>query len=377
MLVIDPTHPALQGNRVFMYPFSVDSGAGWVQLNPLWAFPVNNGLDSASAPGWNQGAHPSILTGASSPGGGSAAFYSYWEDVWPESGSRDITVVARVRLDGSDPGAGGGAFICGARDPGNGGWLFGAWDVDGGADAGLSLFLYDQAGNSWVSTDQDSISSLTGVSCVVAVVYHAAEQEVRYYRNGMMTRRVTNTAHVWDPAINSTGNQFTIGRANSGFAWPGDIGWVMVFARAVSEAELMELTRDEQWPFVWEDPGFLLEDAHGTYTTTASVASSYSPSTAGAVTYVTEIDAEAFVEGDFTVTPDPPATGTYTTIIGVGSSAYYDSPEFGVFITVVAANSQITATAPVTFTTSVGVTSLARGLLDGRRNLIDTARYRR
>lgn len=377
MIPIDPTHPLLSCNRLFMYPFGVASGLGWVQLNPLWAFPVNNGINADSAWGWNQGGHPSILTGASSPGAGTAAaFYSYWGDVWPDVSDRDFTVIARARYDGVDPGGGGGSFICGARDPGNGGWLFGIWD-SGGTDEGLSLFLYDQGGNSWVATDQDSISSLIGTPHVFAAVYRAEDREIAFYRSGMRTRTVANTAHEWTPGVSTSNKQFCVGRADAGFVFPGDIGWIMVFARALGDADIMALTRDSEWPFVAEEPLFLLEAAAGSYTTSVSVASSLSPSTAGTVVFTTTIDAEAFVEGDFTVEPAPPATGTFTTIIGVGSSAYYDSPEFGVFITLVGVNTQIVATAPVTFVTTVGISSQARGLLDGRRNLIDTARYRR
>lgn len=376
MIPVDPTHPLLSCNRLFMYPFSTDSGAGWVQLNPLWLFPVNNGLDTATGWGWNHGAHPSILTGSSAPSGTPAAYYSYWGDVWPDAAQKDFTVIARARYEGADPGGGGGSFIAGARDPGNGGWLFGIWD-SGGTDEGIGLFLYDQSGNVWVATDQDTISSLIGTPHVYAAVYNSGDREVSFYRSGMLTRRVTNAAHDWTPWISTSNKQFTIGRADVGFIWPGDIGWVMVFSRALGDAEIQLLTRDSEWPFVTDDPLFLLQTAEGSYTTSVSVASSLSPSTAGAVTYTTTIDAEAFVEGDFTVVPEPPTTGTYTTIIGVGSSAYYDSPEFGVFITLVGVANQITATAPVTFTTSVGVTSQARGLIDGRRNLIDSARYRR
>ena len=375
MLPIDPTHELLVGNRVFMYPTSLINGAGWTQVNPLWAFRTNNGLDANTSWGWNHGGHPSLLTGASSPGGGAAAYFSYWEDVWPDTSSRDITIVARARYEGTDPGGGGGAFICGARDPGNGGFLFGVWDA-GGTDEGLSLFLYDQSGNVWVATDQDSISTMIGTPHVYAAVYESAERTVRFYRSGMRTRTVTDASQNWSPGINATNIQYTIGRADSGFVFPGDIGWVMVFARALGDAEIQALTRDSEWPFVWTDPLFVLEDAQGAYTTTVTVNTTLSPTVgAEAVTFLTQIDAEAFVEGDFTIEPEPPATGRFTTIIGVGNSAYYDSPAFGVFITLVGVNSQITATAPVTFVTTVGVRSDTRGLVDGRSDLIDTERY--
>lgn len=375
MLSIDPTHELLLGNRVFMYPVSVTSGLGWVQINPLWAFRTNNGLDADTDWGWNQGARSSIRTGAHAPGGLPAAYYSYWEDVWPDDGSKDITVIARARYEGTDPGGGGGAFICGARGTNEGGFLFGVWDV-GGTDEGLSLFLYDHSGNVWVATDQDSISTMIGTPHVYAAVYQSAERTVRFYRSGMRTRTVTNAAQDWNPRINATNKQFTIGRADSGFVFPGDIGWVMVFARALGDAEIQALTRDSEWPFVWPDPLFVLEDTEATFTTAVTIDSILIPSASGAaVTFVTQIDAECFVEGDFEVVPEPPATGNYATIIGVGSSAYYDSPEFGVFITVVGVASQVVATAPVTFVTTVGVTSETRGLIDGRTDLIDTERY--
>lgn len=377
MLPIDATHELLAANRVFMWPVSPIAGIGWVQINPLWAFRTNNGIDGATDWGWNQGSNPSLRTGANAPGGTPAAYYSYWNDVWPDADQKDITVIARARYTGSDPGGGGGSFIAGARDPGNGGWLFGVWD-SGGTDEGLSLFLYDQSGNVWVATDQDSISTMIGTPHVYAAVYRSNDRQVAFYRSGMRTRTVTNAAHDWTPWISTGSKQFTIGRADAGFIFPGDIGWVMVFARALGDADIMALTRDDQWPFVWDDPLFILEDASATYTTQVTVNSALAV-TVGAetVTFVTGVDAEAIVDGDFSIEPDPPAVGTFRTQIGVGSTVYLDTPEFGVFVTVVGVNSQITSTSPVTYITRVGVRSDARGLIDGRTDLIGTEHYRR
>ena len=376
---IDPTHELLRGNRVFLYPDSVAgnvSGLGWVQINPLWAFRTYNGLDGVTDWGWNQGAHPSIRVGAHAPSGTPASYFSYWEDVWPDDGSKDFTIIARARYEGTDPGGGGGSFIAGARDGTNGGFLFGVWDA-GGTDEGLALFMYDGAGHTWVATDQDGISSMIGTPHVYAAVYRSAEREISFYRSGMMTRRVVNASWDWNPRVTTSNKQLAVGRADSGFIFPGDIGWLMIFAEAKSDAEIMALTRDDEWPFVWPETLFLLEDAEGIYTTTVTVGSTLIPSTAGAVTYVTEVDAEAVVAGDFDIEPEAPATGNYVTMVGVGNVAYYDSPEFGVFITQVGVNSTITATAPVRFVTTVGVTSQERGLVDGRADLIDTDRYDR
>lgn len=375
MISADFTHPMLEGCRVFMYPISPAANVGWVNLSPLWIISVSNGLDAASEWGQMTGAHGAIKTGAYSPGAGTAAaYYSYWNDVWPTDDVRDFTIIARLCYRGSDPGSGAGGFAVGARGTGNnGGFLFGVWDA-GGSDDGLACFMYSTSGVK-IFTDQQGFAGLSNYPTVAAFTFEAGVGRFTMYRDGAMTRQTTDVTSAFTPYVDQANKQLTIGRADVGFAFNGEIGWVAIFARCLSHEEIVAWSQDGDWPFVWEDPTFLLENAEATFTTTVTANSTVLPSTAGAVTFTTTIDAEFFVEGDFEIEPEPPAVGTYTTIIGVGSTAYYDSPEFGVFITLVGVSSQITATAPVTFTTSVGVRSDARGLIDGRTDLIDTERY--
>lgn len=373
MISVDLSHPALMGCRAFMYPISPNSGLGWVNLTSLWSFTTHNGLDANSEFGQMPGAHPAIKTGANSPGGSAAAYYSFWRDIWPDSANKDMTVIARVISRSSNQST----FICGARDPSNGGFLFGLWD-SGGADNGYAVFLYG-GGSSWIFTDQGGQGSATqDVPLVVAFTYEQTDQRLSIYRDGALIRSGTNTGATWNPYTPSATEQFTIGRANSGFVFSGDIGWVVVFNRVLSAAEIQLWTRDNEWPWVWEDPLFFLEPAEGTYTTAVAVNSALSVTVGSEpVMFTTTVDAEAIVDGDFSIEPDPPAVGTFTTQIAVGSTVYLDTPEFGVFVTGVGVASTITSTAPVTFVTRVGVRSDARGLVDGRTDLIDTEHYRR
>lgn len=378
MISLDATHPSLSGLRLFMYPVGFADSLGWNNLCPLYRFTNQNGLDSASAPGAALGAHPSILTGLSSPTTTSAGYYSYWNDVWPDDSVKDITVIARVVYRGGDPGSGAGGFICGARGSGNnGGFLFGVWDA-GGSDEGVAVFLYSLTGSPWVFTDQLGFTNVTNTPMTVGFTYASGEQRLTLFRDGTVTRTATDTSKVYTPYVNEAAKQFTIGRADVGFGWPGEVGWVMVFAGCLQAARVSELMRDAEWPFVWEDPLWLLEVAEDTFVTTLTVGSVLTESGDATIAYfTTAVDAEAIVSGDFTIEPEDPTVGTFVTSIGVGSRAYVDFPEFGVFITGVGVGSSITATAPVTFITSVGIRSDARGLVDGRTDLIDTEHYRR
>lgn len=378
MISIDFGHEQLRGNRVFMYPISPVVNIGWQQLNPKFIFSNQNGIDATSDFGLTHGSHPTIKTGTAAPSPNTqAAYYSYWQHVYPEDGPKDFTIIARYTYRGADPGGGTGSFVLGARDSSaNGGFLFGVWD-EGGTDEGQALFLYSLSGSTWTSTSGDGWTDLINKPVVAAASYRAVDRTVRHYRDGALLKEETNAAAEWTPYVGALNKQMTIGRADAGFVFPGEISWIMVFDRALSDAEIVDLSRDSEWEFVEDEPLFLLEPLEATYTTEIFVIDDLEAGTAGSVTYTTEIDADFNITGDVEVGPPEPLVATFTTALTVASEVYLSEPYLGVFETTITVSSGITAGSPVTFTTEVLVSSRTSGLIDGRQDLIATARYRR
>lgn len=372
MIVIDHGHPQLEGLRLFMWPISPVSGIGWQQAAFYAPFIPGDGLDSTTEWGEPIKGVPTLKTGANSPATTTASYHSYWRNVWPSDDGKDFTVIAFVQSKSSNQST----FFAGARDPSNGGWLFGLWD-NGGGDNGFAVFLYG-GGSTWIFTDQLGQGSATqNIPKVVAFRYIASEQALEIWHDGQMVRRGTNTAATWTPYTPSTTAQLTIGRANSGFVFSGDVGPVMAFAGVMDTERLVALMNPDRWEFFEDDIQFFLSAAEATFATSITVGQSYTPSAVGAITFVTDVDADVIIDGDFTADPDEPTTATFVTAVQVGSIDFMNFPEFGLFTTTVSAASTITSTSPLTFVTSVDVSGRAANLVDGRADLIGTARYRR
>jgi hypothetical protein len=374
MLSIDPRHPALDRCVFFGYPFGAITRTGWANLMGVGSDDgiSPGGLDANTSWGAGYGAHPMLNTGAAAPSGTPAYYFYNWSRLWGSDRPKDFTCIARVRHNSTGQTA---AVVSSRNGASNtGGFVLG--QIDNGTIDGYCAIIYASGNQLFTTSDGLGAAATLNVPVVVAMVYRSAERRVEIWVNGRLGGSATNTGTDWTPYVAS--QPLCIGRSPDGLQFRGQIGPVGIFNRCLSAEEMHEWAEDGDWPWVDDD---LMFDAsipsEATLTTTVIVDSILLPSTAGAVTFTTTIDAEYYIEGDIEAGPEPPAVGTFVTTVGAGSAAYYDSPEFGVFITLVDVASQITATAPVTFVTSVGVRSDARGLIDGRTDLIDTSHYRR
>lgn len=366
MLSVDPRHPLLDRCVYFGYPVSA-VGLGRANLMGVGndAGISAGGLNGATTWAAGAGAHGMLENTAQ-------YFFYDWERLWRSDRPKDFTCIARCRHTATGQTA---AVVSSRNGTANtGGFVLG--QIDNGTINGYCGIIYAGGNQLFVTGDGLGAAATLNAPVVVAMVYRSAQRRVEIWVNGRLANSATDTGTDWTPYVAS--QPLCVGRSPDGLLFSGSVGWVAVFNRALSADEMAVWAEDGDWPWVDDDlvydPTAALE---GEYATGLTVGSTLTPATAGAVTFVTELAAEAIVSGDFEIEPEAPALGTFHTTIGVGSVAYYDSPEFGVFITGVGVGSTIVATAPVTFTTSVGVRSDARGLVDGRTDLIDTDRYDR
>lgn len=374
MFSIDPASPSLDRCRFFGYPVSAAS-EGWANLLGVGGDTGINttGLDAATTWGGAASSRPVLNLGGASPGGTAAYYFYNWERLWPADLSKDITVITRCRQ--TDSAVNG--TVVGTRNSTNntGGFLL--VHFNNGSINGYGAIVYAGGAQFFLNGDGAGAAANLNVTRTVAMVYRSAARQLEIWVDGRLANSAIDTGQDWTPYV--TAQPLCIGRAPDGFVFSGQVGWVAVFNRALGSEELLEWAEDGDWPWVDDDVVFsATAPSSATFVTTMTVGSILTPTVgAEAATFVTGVDAEAIVDGDFSIEPEPPAIGTFRTTIGVGSEVYLDTPEFGVFITVVSVGSTLTSTSPVTFVTRVGVRSDARGLIDGRTDLIDTDHYRR
>lgn len=374
MISIDPGHPSLDRCRFFGYPVAA-VGEGFHNLLGVGSDTGigAGGLDSSTTWGGGVSAHPMLNLGGESPAT-TAAFYLYnWDRLWPSDLSKDITVIARCRqTDSAQAGV-----VVGSRNGSSntGGFLL--VHFNNGSINGYAAIIYGGGSQFFLNGDGVGAGANLNVTRTVAMIYRSSIRQLEIWVDGRLCNSAIDTGQDWTPYVVS--QPLCVGRSPDGFIFTGQVGWTAVFNRALGADELLEWTEDGDWPWVEDDLVFdPTAAASATYVTTLTVNSAMTPTVgADAVTFTTSVDAEAIIDGDFSVEPEPPAVGTFTTTIGVGSEVYMDLPEFGVFINVVGVGSTLTSTSPVTFVTSVGVRSDSRGLIDGRTDLIDTEHYRR
>jgi hypothetical protein len=112
------------------------------------------------------------------------------------------------------------------------------------------------------------------------------------------------------------------------------------------------------------------------YSTTVEVVQSFA-NVSNEVKYTTEIDATAFIGGDFDVSPEPGVEVTYTTEVSVEQRSVASLPVLLSLSTEVVVSQSATMSDLVTFRTEILVKQRHASAIDGRVDLLGTNRYRR
>lgn len=374
MLSIDRTHPQLDRCVFFGYPYGAITRTGWANL-----MGVGNddgislgGLDSNTSWGAGYGAHPMLNTGLAAPAGTPAYYFYNWSRLWNSSRPKDITVIARCRHNATGQTA---AVVSSRNGASNtGGFVLG--QIDNGTINGYCGIIYAGGNQLFTTTDGLGATATLNVPVVVAMVYRSAERRVEIWVNGRLGGSATNAGTDWNPYVAS--QPLCIGRSPDGLIFRGQIGPVGIFNRALSAEEMHAWAEDGDWEFVDDDLSYTTDiPVEVTYTTTVGVGVEYSVTGGDEISYANEVLCSCILDGDLIAGPSPPVVATYTTTVGVGSTMYGSEPTLVRYTTTVGVTSVYSPSAPVLYTTTVYVSSSARGLVDGRADLIGTARYRR
>lgn len=274
--------------------------------------------------------------------------------------------------------------VVAARNGTTSGWqmLFSNF-APGGAEDGFNFAVF---GASKFLEAQDLVgsSAQAGADVFVAGVYDHAAHEARLwtrqpgdlYASLRGTNTNTNSGDIpgtdWDVRVSQPIHLLNLTGSSNFF--DGDLGWIAVFNRVLSSAEIQLWSMDEEWPFEIDDLAIGDYPIATTYLNQVSVDTLYAPG--GSVTYTTPIAAQSFWDGDFTDDPSND-TPTYTNSVLVGQHYIGDIPDLVFYHNVVTVGSALTAGAPVTYTSLVRVGQRERHLVDGRVDLLGTTRYRR
>lgn len=243
----------------------------------------------------------------------------------------------------------------------------------GGDLQGWNLTLY---GASFTANDGTSAPAPL-VERVVGAAYRASVRSITMYLDGQFAKETVNTAIAW----NVTGpNPIYVGQGGIGsFERPfdGNIGWVAIFDRALSDAEVFRFSRDWEWPFFDDDLGELYS-TEISYTTVSGVQGFYTVvGVAGIVSYTTTLEALGAFGGDVIVDPAAPTVGSYVTVSGTREVYLGSAPTLVFYSNVSNTTSVYTVSTPVFYETVSHSRDRYVGLVDGRVDLIDTFRYRR
>lgn len=298
------------------------------------------------------------------------------------SDSRDITVICRCKANSAHIGG----IVC-ARNALLNGWLL-LFSNAGGAEDGYNFAVLGGSSKFQEADDGIGAAAQNGVDVVVAGKYSHADRQVYLYTRqptdkvAVLRNSRTNTnsaspsAEDWD--IRSSETLFWLKETN---ATPdhfnGELAWVAIFDRALTNDEIAQWSVDEDWPFTHDYPLTTSFTAR-TYSTGIQVADSAGLSQSGSSReYSNEVEVSNVLSGDLSNSGGGSSNMTFRTGISVTQRQYYSIPELRVFRTRVEVESDVTPAQTRTFRTRVGVRAPGNQLLDGRIDLISTGRYRR
>lgn len=320
--------------------------------------------------------------------GGSASDGIAWANTagYGPRANGPMTVIARVRVAGDNGTTGQIQGIVAAKDAGGadstGGFAM-YWLKDTFTNPGFNFTLYTSGGFYYAFATGTGGSGGYGVDRVVAGVYDKKPNGPRIWIDGVENTSLGNsgvgspTTVAWNPALAANLHFGDLGGTDSN-PLNGALAWVAIFDKALTEREIKLWSRDgAPWPFEQEDSQLSLLTTVN-YVNTVGARSVYTPSGAGAaLIYRSRVDAFAYVGGDLVSVPGSGGSVTYRNAVGVGQRYVGSEPELAFYRNAVAVGSVVTTRAPVKYRNVVSVGQVETGRIDGRIDLIGTARYRR
>lgn len=301
------------------------------------------------------------------------------------SDSRDITVIGRFRSNSSHIGAPVAAFALGS----NPGWNL-LYSNFSGSETGFNFAVRSAAGKFMEAQDGVGDSGMVGKDVVFAGAYsHHQHECYAYLRNQGEPAATIRNAHTNTNSSNTATENWDVRAGSSPMCWlafhdasvpfNGDVAWVAVFDRFLSNDEIARWSQDECWPFV-EDYPLTTSFTARMYTTTILINYSAGFSQSGGFgsrTEINAIDASVFLSGDFVSSGGSTGTHTYVTSIGVIIAETVGQPFLRKYNTTVTTDVDVVPGFTQTFNTVVGAGQTKELLIDDRLDLMNTIGYRR
>lgn len=375
--ILQPDHPMLRGLRFFAF------GDNVVQLRNVAGRGGSPGVAAGGPTISRLGTYQAINGDATDNIVTFGNFVDYFG-----SDSRDITVLMRVRANSAHVG-----IIAGSRSAGPAsGWQF-LYSNGGGSEDGYNFTVWSSGNKFMEAMDGVGEANIRSKNVVFGGVYiHSQHECYSFLRNeGEPSAKIRNAHTNTNSGNTSTENWDVRAGANpltwlalAGPATPfnGDLAWMAVFDRALTNDEIAEWSIDEAWPFL-EDYPIVTSFVARLYETRLLVNQSAGYTQAGGRrNEANAIDAAVYTAGDLVSAsqPDGPGSGitkSFATVVGVATAETIGQPQLKKFTTVVGAAATISRGFTKTFATVVGASQTKKLTLDGRVDLMFTTGYRR
>lgn len=313
--------------------------------------------------------------------------------------ARSFTVMARVRTRTSpntiDGDINNSCCAVGADQTGARGWLLEVDTYNGGANAtnGATFWYVNASGSAFSPSENAAFQENTDYHlCGVVDVEGAG---VSLYRDGVLkqTEALTGSPATADPTL-YVGRRGGVGGSTADH-FDGHIGWVALFDRALS-ADEVALWAAEDWEALFPadtaafSPALVALQVEFETTSQAGQSASLNfpmvfETTTGAqpweaiggdLEFTTAVDLLAAVGGSLESAP-PAGDFAFETVVGVLTPIVLSPPVLVHYATVTDAGEALSFGVPMEFETVTGARARLRTTLDGRRDLLDTRRYRR
>lgn len=297
--------------------------------------------------------------------------------------SRDITVICRARANSSHIGC----VVDGKNGSASTGW-FVLYSNSGSSEQGFNFAVFSAAGK-FMETKCSDDTTLNQQDVVFAGVYQHALHDIATFMRfqGQSVATLQQATHTNTNSSNTATEDWDVRTGAAPWYWfgigaatffNGDLAWVAVFDRALTNDEIAQWSQDECWPFVEDYPINTAFTAH-LYETVIRVDQSAGYTQAGGGrTEVNAIDVSSFLSGDFTSSGGSTGVHTYVTSISVGVSETVGQPLLRKYNTTIGVDANSLATGfTMFFDTIIGVGQDKELLIDDRLDLMNTIGYRR
>jgi len=370
-MILDRSHPLLRGCKLFWVADSL-GGQNLVGFGPSGT--VASGIALAGGRGRRAAAFDNT-------GDNHVTFANQNNYLHPATG---LTVIFRSRVDGASGGVDtptSGLVGCrnGALATTTSGWGF--YHIrDTYSNPGVNFAVYGAA-NAFNYVTDSSAAAYSDSEGVYCGTFDQTTGLQQLYADGILVDSDTVSTSTY--VVDTTADITVGGFPDVDVRLDGQVEFLAVFNRVLSQTEIKAWSRDSLWPFL-RTPS--VSYSNGPTVTYISDVSAYGPFSVGGVsgvgTYGNSVRVKNSIGG--TINAEDTETGAsgvsigrYTTGMGVVGPANGGTPVLTIFNTLVGASSTAAISTIAAFETEVGVRELLRTRADNRPELIGLGRYRR